>query len=167
VARARSFPPVVGASPKVLILGSMPGVESLRQGKYYAHPRNQFWKLLGEVLGEPLQESAYERRLDILKKRGIALWDVLESCVREGSLDSDICDEEPNEIADLLRETGIKTVFCNGGKSYAAFRALIADALPSGVEFHKLPSSSPAAAALTFHEKLRSWGVIAERLRRS
>lgn len=157
----RSFPPVVGDDPKVLILGSMPGIESLRQERYYAHPQNQFWKLLGEVLGEKLQDSAYDRRLSILKRRGIALWDVLESCTREGSLDSDICDEVANKIPALLRDTGIRVVFCNGGKSYSAFRALVADAIPGNVEVHKLPSSSPAAAGLTFDEKLKRWSAIA------
>ncbi len=160
----RSFPAFVGDQPKILILGSMPGVESLRQQKYYAHPRNQFWKLLGETIGERLQEADFTTRLSILKRRGIALWDVLESCTREGSLDSDICDEVPNKIPELLRETGIKIVFCNGGKAYAAFRALVADAIPEDVEVHKLPSSSPAAAALTYHEKLQRWAVLARYL---
>lgn len=157
----RSFPPVVGRAPKVLILGSMPGRESLRQGKYYAHPRNQFWRLMGDVLGVRLEEAVYEKRLELLKANRVALWDVLASCTREGSLDSDIGDEVANEIPSLLRETGIKTVFCNGGKSYSAFRALLSESVPEDVEVHKLPSSSPAAAALTFDEKLARWRALA------
>jgi hypoxanthine-DNA glycosylase len=161
----KSFPPVVGLAPKILILGSMPGVASLKKQQYYAHKQNQFWRLLGETLGDDLAEMDYPARLAALKKRGVALWDVLASCTREGSLDADISDEEPNRVAELLRETGIKTVFLNGGKAEAAFKAFIAEGLPGGVAVHRLPSSSPAHAGLTFAEKLREWDLIAEYLR--
>ena len=160
----KSFPPVLGPQPKVLILGSMPGVASLKKQQYYAHPQNQFWRLIGEVLGQDLAGLDYEERLFALKRRGVALWDVLASCSREGSLDADISDEEPNRIGELLRETGIKNVFLNGGKAEAAFKVFIADGLPSGVAAHRLPSSSPAHAGLTFDEKLRKWSLIAEYL---
>lgn len=157
-----SFPAVVGRKPKVLILGSMPGIASLKKRQYYGHPQNQFWRLLSEVIGEDLAGMGYDRRLAALKQRGIALWDVLAECTREGSLDSDIQDEEPNQIAKLLRETGIKAVFLNGGKAHAAFQAFIAESLPGDVEISKLPSSSPAHASLTFDEKLARWKKIAD-----
>src|SRR5207249_4908149 len=99
-----------GPNPKILILGSMPGLASLKKRQYYGHKQNQFWRLLGEVLGEKLPELDYDGRLEVLKRRGVALWDVLAECEREGSLDSDIHEEEPNAIAKLLRETNIKTV---------------------------------------------------------
>ena len=161
----KSFPPVLGPEPKILILGSMPGAASLKKQQYYAHPQNQFWRLLGEVIAEDLAAMDYAGRLAVLKRRGVALWDVLASCAREGSLDADITDEEPNRVAELLRETGIKTVFLNGGKAEAAFKAFIAEGLPSGVAARRLPSSSPANAGFTFDEKLREWSVIAECLR--
>lgn len=158
----KSFVPVVNPNSKILILGSMPGVASLKKRQYYGHRQNQFWRLLGSVLGEDLAAMDYDARLAALKRRGIALWDVLAECRREGSLDSDIQDEEPNAVAKLLRETGIKTVFLNGGKAASAFQAFIAESLPSGVAVVKLPSSSPAHASLTFDEKLARWKQIGD-----
>jgi hypoxanthine-DNA glycosylase len=160
----KSFPPLVAPGARVLILGSMPGAASLKKKQYYAHPQNQFWRLLGEVLGEKLAEASYEARFEILAKRKIALWDVLAECSREGSLDADISDEEPNRIAELLRETGIKSVFLNGGKAQAAFKQFIEDGMPSGVSVRRLPSSSPAHAGLTYAEKLDVWRAIADAL---
>ncbi|MBI3552499.1 MAG: DNA-deoxyinosine glycosylase [Elusimicrobia bacterium] len=160
----RSFPPVVAPGAKVLILGSMPGAASLKKKQYYAHPQNQFWRLLGEVLGKDLPLMTYEDRLAVLKSSGVALWDVLAACEREGSLDADIEDEEPNRVAELLRETEIKIVFLNGGKAESAFKAFIAESLPAGVSFARLPSSSPAHAGLTYAEKLDAWRAIGEAL---
>jgi len=161
----KSFPAVLGPEPKVLILGSMPGLASLKKREYYGHPQNQFWKLLGEVLGRDLAGMNYAQRIDELKNRRIALWDVLASCEREGSLDADICEEEPNDILRLLRESTIKTIFLNGGKAEAAFKQFIADGLPSGIAVVRLPSSSPAHAGRTFAEKLDAWLLIADALR--
>ena len=155
------LPPVAGAAPKILILGSMPGAESLRKQQYYGHPRNQFWRLLGTAIGEDFETLDYAGRLALLEKRGVALWDVLASCVREGSLDADISDEEPNPVGKFVRETGVRAVFLNGGKADAAFRQFIADGLPGGVAVARLPSSSPAHAGLTFDEKLEAWRTIA------
>lgn len=160
----KSFAPVVDPNPRILILGSMPGIASLKKRQYYGHRQNQFWRLLGCVLGEDLAGMDYDTRLAALKRRGIALWDVLAECRREGSLDSDIRNEEPNAVAKLLRETGIKTVFLNGGKAASAFQEFITESLPSGVTVVKLPSSSPAHASLTFNEKLARWKQIADSL---
>jgi len=155
------FPPLVGEEPKVLILGTMPGRESLRKRQYYAHPQNQFWRLLGAVLGLDMKGMEYERRVAACKRHGVALWEVFQSCEREGSLDSAIEDPEPTEVPELLREnTTIKAVFCNGGTSWSAFNRQFAESLPSGVSAHALPSSSPAHAGKTFEDKLKDWMKI-------
>lgn len=158
----RSFSPVVGPSPKLLILGSMPGLESLRKKQYYGHPQNQFWRLLGSAIGEPLDGLDYPGRVRALKRRGIALWDTIKACEREGSLDSEICDEEPNSVARLVRATGIRIIFLNGGRAYQVFVRHVVESLPSGVEAIRLPSSSPAAASIPYPEKLRRWRRIAD-----
>lgn len=160
----RSFQAVVGRAPRVLILGSMPGKASLRAGRYYAHPRNQFWRLLGTALGEDLAAMSYSRRLAALKRRGVALWDVIASCRRAGSLDTAIRGERPNQVAALVRRAKILAVFLNGGKAASSFRRFVARNLPSGVRVVRLPSSSPAAAAVTFARKARAWRRVADRL---
>ncbi|TPW21762.1 MAG: uracil-DNA glycosylase superfamily protein [Elusimicrobia bacterium] len=152
-----SFPPVVGRRSAVLILGSMPGAESLRRRQYYAHPRNQFWRLVGDALGEELTELSYRRRLAALKRRGVALWDTLAECVRPGSLDSRIRRERPNDVAGLVRRLGIRAVLLNGGKAKEMFLRHAAAGLPAGVFVAALPSSSPAAAAISYARKARVW----------
>jgi len=98
----RSFEPIATPNARVLILGSMPGVASLEAGQYYAHPQNAFWRIMGELVGAGL-EKPYDERARILKANGVALWDVLQSCIRPGSLDSDIRDEVPNDFAAFFR----------------------------------------------------------------
>ena len=142
----------------------MPGLESLRRGQYYGHPRNQFWRLLAGVIGAELESLSYPKRLAALKRRGIALWDTLKECSRQGSLDSDIGDEEPNAVAGLVLESGVRAVFLNGGKARQMFRRHIAEGMPAGVAVVTLPSSSPAAASIPFAEKLRRWRRIADYL---
>jgi hypoxanthine-DNA glycosylase len=152
------FPPALGKEPRVLILGSMPGKESLRKGQYYAHKQNQFWRLVGAVLKQDLQAAPYERRLAALGERGIGLWDVYAACERESSLDSDISDAEPNQVPKLLRENPtIKAVFLNGGTAWRAYQQAFAENVPSSVEASQLPSSSPAHAGMTFEDKLKHW----------
>ncbi len=154
------FAPVMGPEPKILILGSMPGVASLKANQYYGQPRNQFWLLLGAVLGEDLQGASYPRRLRVLNERGVALWDVIARCERDGSLDADISAAEPNAVAKLVRETGVRAVFLNGSKAYACFMETQAEAMPPAVAVHRLPSSSPAHASLKLEEKLEAWKAI-------
>jgi TDG/mug DNA glycosylase family protein len=157
-ARRRSFPPVIGDSPEILVLGSMPGEESLRQARYYAHPKNAFWPVMAELLGFKLEETPYPKRLEALKRNRIALWDVLESCVRPGSLDADIRNAKPNDFAKLFRQTpSLRRVVCNGETARRLFEKHAAHLLPPGCEVFKAPSTSPAFASLRFEKKLELW----------
>ncbi|MDD3119431.1 MAG: DNA-deoxyinosine glycosylase, partial [Victivallales bacterium] len=112
--RKTAFPPVAGVAAGVLILGSMPGEESLRRHEYYGHPRNAFWPIMGELLGfDPA--LPYSERLQRLVGSKVALWDVLAACRRDGSLDADIRGPEPNDITAFVREhSRLNAVYCNG-----------------------------------------------------
>lgn len=161
-AHVQSFAPIADARARVLILGSMPGKASLAAGQYYAHPRNLFWPILGEVTGAG-PASPYEVRALALKSRGIALWDVLESCAREGSLDSAIDDAtlSANDFASFyLGHLRIAHVFFNGGKAEACYRKhvlpMLADAAASP-SYRRLPSTSPANASMSRAHKQRVW----------
>ena len=159
----RSFAPIADAAAKVLILGSMPGVESLRARQYYAHPRNLFWPILGELVGVKAGKP-YGQRVKALKRARIALWDVLKSCAREGSLDSSIDNDSlvPNDFkAFFLRHPEITHVFFNGAKAEACYQThvlLIADLRP--LRYRRLPSTSPANAGMAYAQKLRAWRTI-------
>ncbi len=150
-----SFAPVVPAAPRVLVLGSIPGVRSLQSQQYYAHPQNQFWRLMASVLDEALP-SDYGDRLAMLARHGVALWDVLASCEREGSLDAAIRGEQPNAIEGLLEHyPSINTVALNGRKAGSSFRKHITPLRP--VTLLDLPSSSAANARLRFEQKCEQW----------
>ncbi len=159
--RIRSFPPVSTADAKVLILGSMPGKKSLELRQYYGHPANVFWKIMGELVGAH-PHLAYEERLRVLTSSGIALWDVLASCVRSSSLDSHIEHELPNDFAVFFAgHPGVTHVFFNGAKAEQSFRKFVqpAQKLPP-LTFHRLPSTSPAHAGMCYADKLNSWRAI-------
>lgn len=153
----QSFPPVEGHGARLLILGSMPGDESLGRREYYAHKRNAFWPIMGELLGfDPAMP--YARRLDALCNNRIALWDVLASCLRPGSLDSNISIPLPNDLRGLLeRHPGIRTVYCNGGASYRYFKRFFPDLMTGVLLVRQLPSTSPAAARLSYTDKLAAY----------
>lgn len=135
-----SFKPIYDKNSKILILGSMASVESLKQGFYYMHPRNRFWSTMAKITGKSVPESIDGKRAFLLEN-GIALMDSIYSCEREGSLDSDIKNVVPNDIPAVLAATNIKAVFCNGKKSYAVAKK----AYPE-IDFKCLPSTSPANA---------------------
>ncbi|THF79989.1 DNA-deoxyinosine glycosylase [Cohnella fermenti] len=143
-----SFPPIADESSRLLILGSMPGTRSLEMNQYYGNPRNFFWRILYELLGEGAERAAsaeYEERLAIARRNGIALWDVIEACERPGSLDSAIRNAVPNEIPDLLRHCpAIRVIACNGTKSHSELLKQYGDTpeLRSRTVL-RLPSSSP------------------------
>jgi double-stranded uracil-DNA glycosylase len=164
-----SFAPIAAASSRILILGSMPGIASLRAGRYYAHPRNSFWTILGTLLGvDP--GAPYERRVAALQANGIALWDVLESCTRESSLDSDI-DEASivvNDLATFFREhPRVDTICFNGAKAESCHRKHVLPGLTGARAFryHRLPSTSPAHAAMSVDAKLAAWRAVLEPIR--
>jgi TDG/mug DNA glycosylase family protein len=155
--RLRAFPPAYGEAPLILILGSMPGEESLRRNQYYAHPKNAFWPIMGELFGFGA-DLPYETRLKSLIASRIALWDVLRSCVREGSLDSEIRDAEPNDFAEFFAATpSLSRVVFNGKTAARLFETRCAKLLPPGIELVQAPSTSPAYASLRFKSKLELW----------
>lgn len=157
----RSFEPVSSVDARLLILGSMPGRRSLEQNQYYAHPSNVFWKIMGELVGA-YPEIPYQERLAILRTAGIALWDVLDSCVRETSMDSDIRQEAANDFSSFFAlHPHITQVFFNGSKAEQCFRKFVVDKqiLPP-LKLHRLPSTSPAHAGLCYAQKLQAWRTV-------
>ncbi|AHE97210.1 DNA-deoxyinosine glycosylase [Thioalkalivibrio paradoxus] len=149
-----SLPPVLRANTRLLILGSFPSVASLQAGQYYAHPRNQFWRILGDLLGSPLHERDYSERIGCLLEHRIGLWDVYASCVRPGSLDSSIRDAVPNDLGTLLRQAPeLRMVVHNGAESARRMREVQA----LGIRARRLPSTSPANARLGYHSKCSLW----------
>ena len=153
--RIDAFPPVAREDARVLILGSMPSVESLRQGFYYGHPRNAFWRILAEVFEAPLPRDVPAKRA-LLADNGVALWDVLQSCEREGSLDSAIRDPRPNDFAALFAACpGIQRVLFNGGIARTLFQRHCSAYL-QGRDWAQMPSTSPAYT-LSYERKLAQW----------
>lgn len=161
--RIHSFAPIAERHARVLILGSMPGDASLRAGEYYAHPRNHFWRMMGTLVGfNP--ELPYAARVHALKSAGIAVWDVLHSCMRVGSLDANIdhASLATNDFrAFFARHEHITHVFFNGGAAEKIYRR---DMLPvldmPHIEYRRLPSTSPANASYSFERKLERWKTI-------
>lgn len=154
----KSFPPIIDKNSKVLILGSMPGVTSLVQNQYYAHPRNQFWKILYAIFNEEMANN-YEEKLLFLNRHHLALWDVVESCEREGSLDTAIRNEQINDIYGLMNKyPNIEVVLCNGGKAYQTLRKN-KKTKDLKVPIYQMPSTSPAYV-LSFEKKLQKWWII-------
>ena len=164
---ARSFAPVENRAARVLVLGSMPGVASLLAGRYYAYPHNAFWPIMGELFGAG-PEVAYGKRILILKRAGVALWDVMASCVREGSLDTDIDEASivPNDFhAFFAAHSRVKQVFFNGTKAENCFRRYVRPQLGDRrLHFTRLPSTSPAHASLSLPQKLEAWRAVADAL---
>lgn len=151
------FAPVINRQTRILILGSFPGQASLSAQQYYAHPRNQFWRLLSAVLDEDIAALAYERRLQRLLAHKIGLWDVIAACEREGSLDSAIRRPQTNDFISLKTQCPHLARVCFNGKTSGKFEAEFSHA---GFATLVLPSSSPANAQWSFDEKLALWRGI-------
>ena len=154
------LPPIARPDARLFILGSLPGDASLAARRYYAHPRNQFWRLLGHALGEELHDLPYEKRLERLAVRRVGLWDVVASANRPGSLDQAIREAEHNRIDQLLHDfPGLEAIAFNGGKAAAIGRLLVGQ--NPNVRLIDLPSSSPAYTR-PFAEKAAAWGQLRE-----
>lgn len=155
-----SFSPIEGKSARILILGSMPGIASLTANQYYAHPQNAFWKIICEILELPATAS-YEEKVTALKHSGIALWDVLESCIRPGSMDAaiDLNSAKTNDIAALLhRHPGINTICFNGSTAEKIFNKRVLPTLTdTTIKYIRLPSTSPAHAGMSLEQKITIW----------
>jgi len=161
------FPPVSAGDAIVLILGSFPGERSLTHQQYYAHPRNAFWRIFGRLLGFDA-DLEYRQRLEILTRNNIALWDVVSSCRRTGSLDTAI-EKKTIQVNDFVRffaeHQNIRYVIFNGQRAEIEFRRQV---LPSkeiklrNLEMNRLPSTSPALATLDFEQKVTAWRRVAE-----
>lgn len=153
----RCFAPLAAPGAHILILGSMPGIASLQAGQYYAHPRNSFWPIMGALYGSG-PDLPYTERVRMLQASGVAVWDVLQSCEREGSLDTNISDEVPNDFTSFFAEhPGIQRIGLNGGKAAASFRKHVAGLAPKGAQVIALPSTSPAHAARSLAQKCELW----------
>lgn len=152
------FPPIAGPDARILILGSLPGERSIREQQYYAHPQNAFWRIMNALYGI---DGEYEERAAQLRDRRIALWDVLHSSVRPGSMDADIRAEtaRPNDFAEFFaRHEGIELIGFNGRKAEQLFRRFVDPLeIAAGIRRASLPSTSPAYASLSFSSKLAAW----------
>ncbi|GAB6139523.1 DNA-deoxyinosine glycosylase [Methylosoma difficile] len=160
-ANKQGFPPIVSANVNVVILGTMPGERSLQQQQYYAHRRNAFWPIMASLLGFD-EGAGYEERRSALLQGGVAVWDVLHRCCREGSLDSNIAVNtiQPNDFVDFFAKyPAIKHVYFNGGVAEKLFKKYVLPNLEatSSLLYLRLPSTSPAYAAMSLLEKQHVW----------
>ncbi|HEX8526162.1 DNA-deoxyinosine glycosylase [Allosphingosinicella sp.] len=154
------FPPVIRPDTRLLLLGSLPGAMSLAAGRYYANPRNQFWRLAGAVIGRELESLDYEQRLDALLAAGIGLWDTVASATREGSLDQNIKLHSASDLGSLAAGLpSLRAIGFNGGKSAAIGRKALAGR--DDLELVDLPSSSPAFT-IPFERKREQWLALRE-----
>lgn len=155
-----SFEPIVNKNCKILILGTMPGIKSLQKQEYYGHERNTFWKIIFLLFNEELNIN-YSYKKKFLLKNNIALWDVLKSCNREGSSDSNIKNPIPNNIKELLvKYPNIKSIYFNGESAEKLFKRIIKNTFGDiDISFNTLPSTSPANT-IKFEKKYEKWKKI-------
>ena len=161
----QSFPPIARADARCLILGSMPGIASLMAGQYYAYPQNKFWPIMGQLLGFDTEHTPYAARIESLKSAGIALWDVLQSCERSGSLDAAIRRDTQvvNDFpAFFATHPDIRRVYFNGTHAAQVFTRFVQPLLPDSLDLQmvRLPSTSPAHASLSLVDKLAVWQQV-------
>ncbi|MBO9519730.1 MAG: DNA-deoxyinosine glycosylase [Porphyrobacter sp.] len=158
--RKSSFPPVVAPDTRVLVLGSLPGERSLAVGRYYAHPQNRFWHLIGKVIGSPLASLDYEDRLAALLRARVGLWDTVATALRPGSLDASIREAEPTALRELTASLpDLRAVGFNGKTSAKIGMPQLTG---TGLALIPLPSSSPAHASMPLAEKEKLWSALGE-----
>lgn len=156
--KKQGFDPIVNENSTILILGTIPSVESLRKQERYGHKYNQFWKILSTLFEKPLPEN-YNDKNALLIEKNIAIWDVLDSCEGEGSLDSNIRDERVNDFDTFFKEyPRIKHIFFTGQKAEQLYKKHVG--FDSNKTYITLPSPSPANARMTIDEKIEEWRVI-------
>ena len=163
------FAPIVGHEPRILVLGTMPSVASLESQQYYGHPRNAFWWIMSQICGFN-DDLSYEDRVIEAKKSKVAIWDVIESCHRPGSLDSAIDQSslKPNDIQSILEmHPSIRALCFNGQAAHKLFVKHLHKSFVANLEhdIHILPSTSPANAAMSRENKLEKWLIIESYLR--
>jgi len=155
---SQSFPPLIGKEARVLILGSLPGKESLRKQEYYAHPRNAFWPILFQLFAGQFS-TAYQARVDFAKSQHVALWDVCQSAIRPGSLDANISKVSANDIDGVLKNNpSITHVAFNGQKAAQLYDKYFER--QAHLSYACLLSTSPANASYSFEQKLANWGAF-------
>ena len=157
------FPPVTRPDTRLLVLGSLPGAVSLARQRYYAHPRNLFWRLIGAAIDRDLAALDYGARLEALLDAHVGLWDTVAAADRKGSLDADIRLHEASDLAGLVTTLPeLRAIAFNGGTSARIGRRQLAG--HEGPALIDLPSSSPAYASMPFETKLESWLRLREYL---
>lgn len=167
MADVRGFPPIAQDSATVLILGSMPGRESLNRQQYYAHPRNAFWPIISALYD--LAEAGYQEKARELAENGVAVWDVLQACFRCGSLDSNIDDSTlvTNDFRSFFAShRKIARIFFNGAKAESVYRKYVLPQLDpglAGLPLKRLPSTSPAHAGMSLAQKTKAWEVVLDK----
>ena len=150
-----SFDPILPANPKIFILGTMPGKESLRKQQYYANNRNSFWKIIYELTETVFSEN-YAERMDVLKRNHIAVWDICQFGERKTSVASDIKNEEPNPINEVIEMfPSVKQILFNGKKAEKLYRNYFSEI--ENIQYKTVLSTSPANARFSFREKLNNW----------
>lgn len=155
--RDNGLAPVLRSDAKLLLLGSFPGKASLSEQQYYAHPRNQFWPIVGELIGVNLMRQSYQQRLASLQQAHLALWDVLGSCIRPGSLDASIRDAATNAFDEVLAGLPVLGAVAFNGAMAAKHAPFFQQ---RGLQTYALPSTSPAHASLRYAQKLERWSVL-------
>ncbi|WP_196592619.1 DNA-deoxyinosine glycosylase [Pectinatus sottacetonis] len=156
------FKPCVNKNSRILILGSMPSIKSLKEQQYYAHPQNRFWKLMAKLLNYRKTPEDYHDKIKMLLDNNIALWDAIASCDRKGSLDTAIQNEIPNDFTAFLdKYKSIRTICFNGGKSYQSFKKYNEELLKKvKYTYFAMPSTSPANARFRLDMLYEKWAKM-------
>ena len=161
--QVHTIKPLFDSNSQILILGSFPSVKSREGSFFYHHPQNRFWKVLAQVLNQPLPTTIEEKTALILNNH-LALWDVIASCEITGSDDNSIKNAVPNDLSIILDNAPIKRIFINGGKAYALYQKFMQPQIP--LPAVKLPSTSPANARYNLAKLATSWQQIADELKK-